>query len=142
MTRTSMPCVMMPPSRRWSPDARAAFSAHEAARVAEQAHPAAVFPRRTRPPGILHVAERALRVRHADGHAAIEVRERRDAEGSAARILRVTHGNIPVVADVAEAHQTALRARARRLLRGKLRTPLAVRNRPRQERARHASDHD
>src|SRR5258708_37072952 len=106
-----MPGVTMPPSRRWSPDARAAFSADEAARVAEQAHPAAVFPRRARPPGILHVAERALRVRHAYEHAAIEVRERREAQGRAARILRVTHGCIPTATDVADAHQAALPAR-------------------------------
>src|SRR6202035_137742 len=45
-------------------------SVDDAARIAEQRHPPAIFTGIPRSPAILHIAERALRVRHGDGHAA------------------------------------------------------------------------
>src|SRR5579883_3349108 len=72
-------------------------SADEPPRVAEQPHPTAVFARIGRTPGVLHVTEGPLRMRHRNGHAAVEVAERRDPERRAAGIERITAGHAAVV---------------------------------------------
>src|SRR5205823_12074337 len=56
---------------------------------------------------MLHVTDRALRVRHGDGHAAVGVGERRDTERRAARIGGVSGRGPAGVSGVAKADQAA-----------------------------------
>src|SRR5882724_6828257 len=87
--------------------------------------------------GKLQQAERALRVRHGDGHAPVKVRQRRDAEGRAAGIGGIGAGEAAVVVEVAKPHQAAPRAGRGGGARLELCPPLAVRHRNGQDRARH-----
>ena len=76
-------------------------------------------------------------MRHDDGDAPIEVRERRDAERRAARIRGIGKRELAGCADVAHSHQPARGARARGGVAHELGAPLAVRHRHRQHGARH-----
>src|SRR6185437_3908250 len=82
----------------------------ELSRVPKQPHPTAVLARIARAPGVLDVAEGPLRVRHSDGHAAVEIAERRDTVRRAAGIEGITAGDAAVVIDVAKADQAVLHA--------------------------------
>ena len=127
-------------SRRSSPPAEAPQPTKRRA-LRNSARPAAVLAGVARLPGVLHVAERALRVRHGDGDAAVRVDERRDAEGRAARVGRIGAGHAAVVIDVAQRRP----GRSARRLGGRLRGANSARPSPcataiGSTRARHARE--
>ena len=74
-------CPANPGLKQTHAGCRLAPLIHEAPCIAKQPHPAAVFSGLLRPPRILRVTERALRVRHDDGEAAVGIAERRKSEG-------------------------------------------------------------
>src|SRR6266436_8000633 len=71
-------------------------------RVAEHAHPGAVFAPVPRVPGLLHRAEDALGVGHQDGETPVMSGEPGDAFGRSIRIQRVDLGRGTAIVDEAQ----------------------------------------
>src|SRR4051812_14467721 len=115
-------------------------SAYPSPRIREHSEPSAVFTRAIRPPGILRVAKRALRVRHRQSHAAVFIRDGRNAERRTIRVRGITRRNLAIAFDVARGDEPARVERTRRGVTREFRAPLPVRHGDRQHRAVHAGE--